>query len=100
MGKVGVSVYSPRSWHSGWRRVIPGAGAAPANLLDQRFLRSGWLDRLQAQGCEIHVRSLFLQGLLLMQPELRPAYFDTFGEPLARLDEWHPISPRSTRRSP
>ncbi|MOA09695.1 hypothetical protein D3C78_1295470 [compost metagenome] len=66
----------------------------PANLLDQRFLRSGWLDRLQAMGCEIHVRSLFLQGLLLMQPALRPAYFDAFSEPLARLDGWHPhLSP-------
>lgn len=47
----------------------------PANLLDQRFLRTGWLDRLQAMGCEIHVRSLFLQGLLLMQPALRPTIF-------------------------
>jgi len=62
----------------------------PANLLDQRFLRSGWLDRLQAAGCEIHVRSLFLQGLLLMQPDLRPDYFDAFREPLARLDGWRP----------
>ena len=93
--KVGVSVYSPEELALWLAQGYPlELVQLPANLLDQRFLRSGWLDRLQAQGCEIHVRSLFLQGLLLMQPALRPAYFDTFSEPLARLDEWHPhLSP-------
>ncbi|MFG0835123.1 aldo/keto reductase [Aeromonas bivalvium] len=91
VGKVGVSVYSPEELALWLAQGYPLALVQlPANLLDQRFLRAGWLDRLQAMGCEIHVRSLFLQGLLLMQPALRPAYFDAFREPLARLDEWHP----------
>lgn len=95
VGKVGVSVYSPEELALWLDQGYPlELVQLPANLLDQRFLRSGWLDRLQAMGCEIHVRSLFLQGLLLMQPALRPAYFDAFSEPLARLDEWHPhLSP-------
>lgn len=91
VGKVGVSVYSPEEMALWLTQGYPlELVQLPANLLDQRFLRAGWLDRLQAMGCEIHVRSLFLQGLLLMQPALRPAYFDAFREPLARLDEWHP----------
>lgn len=38
----------------------------PLNLLDQRYLRSGALRKLHNAGIEIHVRSAFLQGLLLM----------------------------------
>lgn len=91
VGKVGVSVYSPEELTRWLEQGYPlELVQLPANLLDQRFLRAGWLDRLQAMGCEIHVRSLFLQGLLLMQPALRPAYFDAFREPLSRLDGWQP----------
>ncbi|QFI54241.1 aldo/keto reductase [Aeromonas simiae] len=91
VGKVGVSVYAPEELTRWLKQGYPlELVQLPANLLDQRFLRSGWLDRLQTLGCEIHVRSLFLQGLLLMQPALRPAYFDAFSEPLSRLDGWRP----------
>lgn len=95
VGKVGVSVYAPEELAKWLDQGYPlELVQLPANLLDQRFLRSGWLDRLQDMGCQIHVRSLFLQGLLLMQPPLRPAYFDAFSEPLSRLDEWQPhLSP-------
>lgn len=90
VGKTGVSVYSPEELEQWLSHGYPlQLVQLPANLLDQRFLRAGWLDRLQEMGCEIHVRSLFLQGLLLMQPDLRPAYFDAFSEPLARLDCAH-----------
>lgn len=95
VGKVGVSVYAPEELALWLAQGYPlELVQLPANLLDQRFLRSGWLDRLQALGCEIHVRSLFLQGLLLMQPALRPDYFQAFARPLAWLDDWHPhLSP-------
>ena len=95
VGKVGVSVYAPEELARWLAQGYPlELVQLPTNLLDQRFLRSGWLDRLQALGCEIHVRSLFLQGLLLMQPALRPDYFQAFARPLAWLDDWHPhLSP-------
>ncbi|MGY3929678.1 aldo/keto reductase [Aeromonas encheleia] len=95
VGKLGVSVYSPQELKHWLEEGHPlQLVQLPANLLDQRFLRASWLDRLQDMGCEIHVRSLFLQGLLLMQPAMRPAYFESFAEPLARLDNWHPhLSP-------
>ncbi|MGY3942484.1 aldo/keto reductase [Aeromonas tecta] len=95
VGKMGVSVYSPQELEHWLEQGYPlQLVQLPANLLDQRFLRSGWLDRLQDMGCEIHVRSLFLQGLLLMQPALRPDYFQSFAGPLGRLDSAHPhLSP-------
>ncbi|PJG59348.1 aldo/keto reductase [Aeromonas cavernicola] len=95
IGKLGVSVYSPEELDA-W--LVAGYPLElvqlPANLLDQRFLRTGWLDKLLEMGCEIHVRSLFLQGLLLMQPPQRPAYLQCFAAELARFDSWRPsLSP-------
>ena len=48
----------------------------PLNVFDQRLIRGGQLARLHARGVEIHARSVFLQGLLLMPPADIPAYFN------------------------
>lgn len=91
IGKLGISVYSPEELDAWSAAGYPlELVQLPANLLDQRFLRTGWLDKLVDMGCEIHVRSLFLQGLLLMQPAQRPAYFQRFATALERFDHWHP----------
>lgn len=91
IGKLGISVYSPEELDAWSAAGYPlELVQLPANLLDQRFLRTGWLDKLVDMGCEIHVRSLFLQGLLLMQPTQRPDYFQSFATALERFDHWHP----------
>ncbi|BEE05261.1 aldo/keto reductase [Aeromonas sp. S11(2024)] len=91
IGKLGLSVYSPEELDTWSAAGYPlELVQLPANLLDQRFLRTGWLDKLVDMGCEIHVRSLFLQGLLLMQPAQRPDYFQRFATALERFDHWHP----------
>ncbi|HHQ4780611.1 aldo/keto reductase [Aeromonas veronii] len=91
IGKLGISVYSPEELDTWSAAGYPlELVQLPANLLDQRFLRTGWLDKLVDMGCEIHVRSLFLQGLLLMQPAQRPDYFQRFATALERFDHWHP----------
>ena len=72
-------MYTPEeldAWYA--HNPQPSLVQLPANLLDQRFLRSGWLDRLKDAQCEIHVRSVFLQGLLLMPPAQRPPRFSRF----------------------
>ncbi|WP_429119838.1 aldo/keto reductase [Aeromonas allosaccharophila] len=95
VGKLGVSVYSPEELGAWIAAGYPlELVQLPANLLDQRFLRTGWLDKLVEMGCEIHVRSLFLQGLLLMQPAQRPDYFYRFSAKLEQFDNWRPsLSP-------
>ncbi|HHQ4555836.1 TPA: aldo/keto reductase, partial [Aeromonas veronii] len=95
VGKLGVSVYSPEELGAWIAAGYPlELVQLPANLLDQRFLRTGWLDKLVEMGCEIHVRSLFLQGLLLMQPAQRPDYFYRFSAKLEQFDNWQPsLSP-------
>ena len=55
----------------------------PLNIFDQRLLRSGILSDLRRSGVEIHARSAFLQGLLLMPPGKAPVWFDPI-RPLLR----------------
>jgi aryl-alcohol dehydrogenase-like predicted oxidoreductase len=58
----------------------------PFNILDQRFEESGWINELSSRGIEIHVRSVFLQGLLLMSPEIQPTWIKGHNQALI---EWH-----------
>jgi aryl-alcohol dehydrogenase-like predicted oxidoreductase len=49
---------------------------APLNLVDRRLEVSGWLSRLKQMGVEVHTRSAFLQGLLLIPRDKIPARFE------------------------
>ena len=48
---------------------------APLNLIDRSLEKSGWLIKLHKEGVEVHVRSIFLQGLLLLKPNKIPLKF-------------------------
>jgi aryl-alcohol dehydrogenase-like predicted oxidoreductase len=82
---VGVSIYDPAECEALWRVWKPDIVQAPCNVLDRRLQTSRWLDRFASEGVRLHVRSVFLQGLLLMGPGRRPAWFDRW-RPL--LDRW------------
>jgi aryl-alcohol dehydrogenase-like predicted oxidoreductase len=75
VAKIGVSVYDPEQLERIVDQYEVDLVQLPFNLYDQRFLRAGWFDRLQRAGVEVHARSAFLQGLLLMTPETMPAQF-------------------------
>ncbi|MCA8974160.1 MAG: aldo/keto reductase [Planctomycetes bacterium] len=64
--RIGVSVYHPDEALRLARRLPLQIVQLPLNVLDQRAVRSGALAELAARGVEVHVRSVFLQGLLLM----------------------------------
>jgi aryl-alcohol dehydrogenase-like predicted oxidoreductase len=64
--KVGVSIYAPIELEAIAKLFRLDLVQAPFNLLDRRLLTTGWLQRLKGDGVEIHTRSAFLQGLLLM----------------------------------
>jgi aryl-alcohol dehydrogenase-like predicted oxidoreductase len=85
--KVGVSVYT-RAELDAARAVLPlEIVQLPLNALDQRFLHDGTLAELQSEGTEIHVRSVFLQGLLLMDPDCVPAHLNAARPALRRFRE-------------
>lgn len=73
--RIGYSIYSPQALPDLLERLVPDLVQAPMNVFDQRLVRGGWLTRLRDAGAQVHVRSVFLQGLLLMAPEKRPAPF-------------------------
>jgi aryl-alcohol dehydrogenase-like predicted oxidoreductase len=74
-GRIGVSVYTAEQIELAQSRFQPMIVQVPLNALDRRLLASGWLARLKRSGIEIHARSAFLQGLLLMQPADLPDFF-------------------------
>jgi aryl-alcohol dehydrogenase-like predicted oxidoreductase len=74
--KIGVSIYSPTELEKVFERFSVDLVQAPLNLVDRRLVTSGWLDRLKERGVELHTRSAFLQGLLLMPMDsLPPEYW-------------------------
>ncbi|MGC4406040.1 aldo/keto reductase [Methyloversatilis sp. MC4-4] len=86
VARIGVSVYDGAQLDAILARFTPDLVQLPLNVFDQRLIVDGSLARLAALGVEIHVRSVFLQGLLLMPPDSAPAFFDPWRE---RLRAWH-----------
>lgn len=78
VSRIGASIYEPRELDFIDALMPLELLQAPFNLLDHRLESSGWLGRLHRRGCEVHVRSVFLQGLLLQGVEGRPDKFKRF----------------------
>ncbi len=88
VGRVGVSIYSPRELETLVPRFAFDVVQAPFNVLDRGLLTTGWAARLVDLGVEIHVRSVFLQGSLLMRPGERPAIFSRWEPIWNAWDQW------------
>lgn len=84
--KIGVSIYEPEQLASIMPVCALDLVQAPLNLLDRRLVTSGWLQRLHDAGVEVHTRSAFLQGLLLMPRAAIPASFERWNH---IWDAWH-----------
>lgn len=56
----------------------------PFSVADQRLAKGGALRRLRDRGVEIHVRSAFLQGILLTEPAKIPSFLAEAGPVLER----------------
>jgi len=97
--KFGVSIYSPTELDSLFSRIpnfVPDIVQAPLNVIDQSIASSGWLTRLSEMSVEIHIRSVFLQGLLLQQPNERSAGFSRWSSVFAQFDSWSSAQRMST----
>jgi aryl-alcohol dehydrogenase-like predicted oxidoreductase len=86
--KIGVSIYDPEELAPLIDRYDIDLVQSPYNVLDRRIATSGWLGRLKERGIEVHARSAFLQGLLLMRKAQRPARFAQWAPQLDAWDEW------------
>lgn len=90
--RVGVSIYSPDELAIVYSRLKLDLVQAPLNVVDRRLETSGWLDRLKNDKVEIHTRSAFLQGLLLMKRYEIPQKFSRWSN---LWNQWHEYQKKS-----
>jgi len=86
--KIGVSIYDPLELNELFQLFEFDLVQAPLNIFDRRLVESGWLTRLTKMGIDLHVRSVFLQGLLLMPPQDRPSKFNKWSALWVAWDKW------------
>ena len=86
--KIGVSIYNHEQLQSIIDNFDIDLVQLPFNILDRRLVDSGIFRMLQDRDVEIHARSVFLQGLLLMTEQSRPGKFKRFGTLWKVWHEW------------
>jgi len=84
--KIGVSIYDSQQVELILNRFDIDLVQIPMNVLDQRLVIGGQMSKLKEKNIEVHVRSVFLQGLLLMALDDLPQYFQPI---VPLLKGWH-----------
>ena len=86
LSKIGVSIYNRADLELALE-VFPDLNLLqlPANVLDMNLLESDEVHKLKSRGVEIHVRSVFLQGLLLTSPSQLSDFFEPLKPALIKL---------------
>jgi aryl-alcohol dehydrogenase-like predicted oxidoreductase len=74
--KIGVSLYNSEQIDRVLDNYSIDLVQLPVSILDQRLLSGHQLKKLKKYGVEIHARSIFLQGLLLMSVRNIPTYLE------------------------
>jgi aryl-alcohol dehydrogenase-like predicted oxidoreductase len=69
VSKIGVSVYDSQDVDFILANFDMDLIQIPFNIIDGRMIINGTLEKLKKRNIEIHARSIYLQGLLLMQIE-------------------------------
>jgi len=73
--KIGLSIYDTNCLSYINSNYNFDVVQCPFNILDRRILTTGWHDKLKNQGIETHIRSIFLQGLLVNKSIYKKNYF-------------------------
>lgn len=87
--KIGISVYSPEELKKLLKKYSFDVIQIPLNVFDRRFLKDNYLYRLKKRGFEIHVRSIFLQGILLLENKKLPNYFKKWSQLFNDWESWN-----------
>lgn len=83
---IGVSVYLPERAIQALNSDGISMVQLPANILDRRFEKAGVFELADNVGKTIYIRSIFLQGLLLMSPDTLPEHMRFVAPVLKRLN--------------
>ena len=88
--QVGASLYTPEqamtALQTGWVNAVQ----VPYNILDRRLDQAGFFDRnsRRPRPLTVYVRSLLLQGLLMMPEQEIPPHLSAMAPHLRELDQW------------
>jgi aryl-alcohol dehydrogenase-like predicted oxidoreductase len=88
INKIGFSIYDPIELECLLSTFQPDLIQVPYSIFDQSIVTTGWLSRLINMDIEVHIRSVFLQGLLLMEPATRPDKFNRWSNLWDFWDKW------------
>jgi aryl-alcohol dehydrogenase-like predicted oxidoreductase len=80
---IGISAYSPEKALQALQYDTIDMVQVPSNVVDQRFHNAGLFELAEQRGKRIYIRSVFLQGLLLMKLEELPPNMD-FARPVLK----------------
>jgi len=86
--KIGISIYEPSELDGIGNIYELDIVQTPLSILDRRIVETGWLSKLSAAGVEVHARSVFLQGLLLVKSSKRLPKFEPWNDVLSKYDHW------------
>ena len=86
--KIGFSVYHPSDVDFILKFIKPDIIQLPLSLFDRRFVISRKIKKLSSLGIKVHVRSIFLRGLLLANHNKIPKKLKIFISNLNKLNSW------------
>ena len=84
--RIGISIYSFQGILKKIKLYKFDLIQCPFSLIDQRLLENNLLNDLKKNNIEIHIRSIFLQGLIF-KTNLNP-YFDKWKKLLKKIEVW------------
>ena len=84
--KVGVSIYSSEQMERILECWTPEIVQLPVSMVDRRLIADGTIARLARAGIEIHARSIFLRGMLLVPSDRLPVHLAALAPILANID--------------
>ena len=86
--KLGVSIYDHNQLYYILENFDIDLVQLPFNIIDKRLIESGIFAKLKKKGIEVHARSDFLQGLLLVNAKERSNKFKRWAELWKIWHEW------------
>ena len=88
VNKIGVSIYNSEDMKIIQNKFKVDIFQIPFNILNRDSFLNQVLSDVRSSGAEIHIRSIFLQGLLLMDKKVRPTYFKKWEKLFHEWDLW------------
>jgi len=86
--KIGISIYDFNILDKILKKFKFDLIQVPLNILDRRLLENNWMKKFKQRKIEVHVRSIFLQGLLFLKYDNLPKKIKKFSKQWFVWENW------------